>query len=91
VRARLPSSTAIDVLDGAVADRQLALADPNALTGRRSRRRRIADHAVAVRTVLSARPGAIALFHSAPMRARAALTVGGRVVSRAACTVNGEE
>jgi hypothetical protein len=67
-------------LDGAVADRLLELADPAALTGRRSWRRRVADYAVAVRTALLARPGAIALFHSAPMNGPAALTVGERLL-----------
>jgi AcrR family transcriptional regulator len=47
-------------LDGAVADRLLELANPDVLTGRRSWRRRVGDYAVAVRTVLLERPGAIA-------------------------------
>ena len=67
-------------LDSAVADRLLELANPDVLTGRRSWRRRVGDYAVAVRTVLLERPGAIALFHSAPMNGPAALTVGERLL-----------
>jgi TetR/AcrR family transcriptional regulator, tetracycline repressor protein len=63
-------------LDAAVADRLLALADPDLLTGRRAWQRRIADYAVALRTVLLDRPGGIALFHSAPMTGPTALRVG---------------
>jgi TetR/AcrR family tetracycline transcriptional repressor len=59
-----------------VADRLLALADPDLLTGRRTWQRRIGDYAVSLRTVLLDRPGAIALFHSAPMTGPTALRVG---------------
>ena len=67
-------------LDSAVADRLLELAGLDALTGRRSWRRRIGDYAVALRTVLLDRPGAIGMFHSAPMNGMAALTVGERLL-----------
>jgi TetR/AcrR family tetracycline transcriptional repressor len=64
-------------LDGAVADRLLALADPDLLNGRRPPwRRRVADYALALRAALLDRPGAIALFHSAPMNGPTALRVG---------------
>jgi TetR/AcrR family transcriptional regulator, tetracycline repressor protein len=63
-------------LDGAIADRLLEMAGPDLLTGRRSWRRRVGDYAVALRAVLLDRPGAVALFHSAPMNGPAALRVG---------------
>jgi AcrR family transcriptional regulator len=62
-------------LHTAVADRLLALAGPELLTGRRAGRRRIKDYAVALRTVLLERRGAVALFHSAPMSGPCARTV----------------
>ncbi|HEY7597914.1 MAG TPA: TetR/AcrR family transcriptional regulator C-terminal domain-containing protein [Actinophytocola sp.] len=73
----LPDKSA---LDSAVADRLLEMAGLDLLAGRRAWRRRIADYAVALRTVLLERPGAISLFHSAPMNGAAALTVGERLL-----------
>jgi AcrR family transcriptional regulator len=62
-------------LHTAVADRLLALAGPELLTGRRAGRRRIKDYAVALRTVLLERRGAITLFHSAPLSGPYARTI----------------
>jgi len=69
----LPDRTALHT---AVADRLLSLAGPELLTGRRAGRQRIKDYAVALRSVLLERRGAIALFHSAPMSGPWARTVG---------------
>lgn len=68
-------------LEGAVADRLLALADPDLLLGRRSWRNRIVDYAVSLRTVLLARPTGCALFHTAPMNGPVALAVGERLLA----------
>lgn len=68
-------------VEGAVADRLLALADPDLLLGRRSWRNRIADYAVSLRTVLLTRSAAVALFHSAPMNGPVALLVGERLLT----------
>jgi TetR/AcrR family transcriptional regulator, tetracycline repressor protein len=68
-------------LEGAVADRLLALADPDLLLGRRSWRNRVVDYAVSLRTVLLARPTGCALFHTAPMNGPVALTVGERLLA----------
>lgn len=62
-------------LHTAVADRLLSLAGPELLTGRRAGRRRIKDYAVALRSVLLERRGAIALFQSAPISGPTARTV----------------
>jgi AcrR family transcriptional regulator len=63
-------------LHTAVADRLLSLAGPELLTGRRAGRRRIKDYAVALRSVLLERRGAIALFQTAPINGPTARTVG---------------
>jgi AcrR family transcriptional regulator len=68
----LPDRAALHM---AVADRLLALARPELLTGRAAGRQRIKDYAVALRMVLLERRGAIALFHSAPMTGPCARTV----------------
>jgi AcrR family transcriptional regulator len=68
-------------VEGAVADRLLALADPDLLVGRRSWRNRILDYAVSLRAVLLRRPAAVGLFHSAPMDGPSALVVGERLLA----------
>jgi TetR/AcrR family transcriptional regulator, tetracycline repressor protein len=64
-------------LDGAVAERVLAMADLSLLTGPPSQwRRRVERFALSVREVLLLHPGVVSLLMSAPLNGPVALSIG---------------